>query len=223
MRTLTADQVSRLLSLISHEVRAPLGVMRGYVRLLEQQPGTMSDHQRQAVAAALRAAERGAAILDQVSLLARLFRQETRLSHARVPLETLLAAASKAVTLPQEPRVTLTLGTPPPVTIEADTALLSQAIAGLIGAVVRAQTEDCRVFVLADEDATAGIRGVALTITAMEAIGPTHAEHPLDIDRGGLGLDLPLAQAVIETHRGDVHERRAGDRLVGIVVWLPLA
>ena len=64
------EQSPRLLSLISHELRGPLGVIRGYLRLLEQTGPELSDSHRQAVTAALKASDRAAELLTQTSMLA---------------------------------------------------------------------------------------------------------------------------------------------------------
>ena len=74
------DQSPRILSLLSHELRGPLGVIRGYLRLLEQAGPELSDSHRQAVTAALKASDRAAELLDKASMLAQLQRQETPLA-----------------------------------------------------------------------------------------------------------------------------------------------
>ena len=216
------QELGRLLSLISHEVRAPLGVMRGYMRLLEQQGTELSEPHRHAVTAALKAAERATVILGQVSALARLHRGEIALSLKHTPLEPLLRSAASAVNMPPEPVVTLHVGQIPDLTLMADDDLLRAAVAGLTASVVRAQAVDNRVFLLAREGTHEGARGVTITITATEAVTATHVDGPLDLLRGGLGLELPIATFVIDAHRGHVLERREQDRFVGVVVWLPI-
>jgi hypothetical protein len=71
-------------------------------------------------------------------------------------------------------------------------------------------------------EARDGERGIALTITAMEPLKASHVDCPLDLSRGGLGLELPIAAFVIDAHRGQVMERREQQRFVGVVVWLPI-
>jgi signal transduction histidine kinase len=215
------EQLGRLLSLISHEVRAPLGVMRGYMRLLEQQGHGLSEAQRHAVTAALKASDRAADILAQVSALARLQREEVSSVLKPTPVEPLLRAAVHAVSMPPEPIVTVHVGNTPAVSIAADEDLLRIAIAGLTSAVVKAQAVDCRVFLLTRAEARDGRPGVTLTIATTDAESASAQEGPLDIMRGGLGLDLPIAAFIVAAHHGLVFERREEDRFAGITAWVP--
>jgi two-component system sensor histidine kinase ArlS len=214
--------VGRLLSLISHEVRAPVGVMRGYMRLLEQQGTELSEQHRHAVSAALKAGERATELLNQVSALARLHRGEITLSLAPAPLEPVLRAAAHAVVMPPDPIITVHIGETPQVSVMADGEMLRGAFAGLTSAVVRAQATDSRIFLLSRDQSRDGERGVVVTITAMEAVSETYVEQPLDVSRGGLGLELPIAAFLIDAHRGQVMERREQNRFIGVVVWLPV-
>jgi signal transduction histidine kinase len=218
----TPDELGRLLSLISHEARAPLGVMRGYLRLLEQQGTELSEAHRRAVTAALKASERATAILSDVSHLARLYRAELTPTLSQVALEPLLRAAIHDVVMPADPIVTIHVGAIPNVTLMADESQLRGAIAALTTAVVRAQAADARVYLLAREEAHDGERGVTVTVTALEAVSSTHIDAPLDVMRGGMGLELPIASYVLNAHRGDVLERREDNRFVGVVFWLPV-
>jgi signal transduction histidine kinase len=217
------EPLGQLLSLISHEVRAPLGVMRGYLRLLEQQGTELAESHRHAVTAALKASERAAEVLGQVSALARLQCGEVAAAIKSVPIEPLLRAAVHAVSMPPEPIVTVHVGETPPVSISADEDLLRVAFAGLTSAVVRAQPVDCRVFLLTHEAAREGRAGITITIGTSE-LQSTTAEHaPLDLTRGGLGLDLPIAAFVIAAHHGYVFEQREQGRFAGVGAWVPLS
>jgi signal transduction histidine kinase len=215
------NNLGHLLSLIAHEVRAPLGVVRGYLLLLDQGAGLPEAH-RTAVAASLRASDRAAELLNQLSALARLHRGEVVLSLQHLPLPPLLQSAIETLALPKDPVVTVHVGDTPDVSVMADGPLMRTAIAGLASAVVRAQAADTRVYLLTREEPYHGERGVTLTITAMEALTASHTDRPLDLMRGGLGLELPIAEFIIDAHRGHVLERRDDKRFVGVVVWLPI-
>lgn len=214
------DELGHLLSLVSHEVRAPLGVIRGYMRLLQQQATELSEQHRQALAASLRAAERAAEIINQVSALARLHRREVALSPKPTLLEPLLRAAIHEVVMPGDPVVTIHVGDVPAVPVVADEPLLRTALVALTTAVVRAQSSDNRVHLVAREEQRDNLRGLTLTISSADAKSEDD-DRPLDIMRGGLGLDLPVAAFIVDSHGGQVREQRANNRLTGFSVWVP--
>jgi two-component system sensor histidine kinase ArlS len=215
------EQLGRLLSLISHEVRAPLGVIRGYMRLLDQQSHSLSESHRHAVSAALKASDRATDILGQVSSLARLQRNDVTTVVKPTPVEPLLRAAVHAVSMPPEPIVTVHVADAPALSIAGDEELLRIALAGLTSAVVRAQAADCRVHLLTSDERRDDRPGVKLTIGTTETENDGAREVPLDIMRGGLGLDLPIAAFIVSAHHGQVCERHENDRFSGISVWLP--
>ena len=216
-----STDVGRLLSLISHEVRGPLGVMLGYLRLLEQRGPDLAEPHRQAVTAALRAGDRAAELLAQVSLLGQVARRETPLDLQVMAVADALSLAARAVRLPEDPKVTLTIATQASGAVRADAALLVAALTGVISAVVRAQPSDVAVIINTHEQPRNDAHGVAIHITVNDT--ESASEHPVDVTRGGLGLDLPVALAVVVAHGGELRERRSGTQLVGMVVWLPLA
>ena len=218
---MTDEHLGRLLSLISHEVRAPVGVIRGYLRLMEQQGEQLTHQHRHIISAALRASDRAAEILAQVSVLARLQRGEVEAAPVPTLLEPLLQAAMNDVALPTDPAVTLQLGESPATSIAADEGLLKAALSGLLSAVVKAQATDGHVHMHACEQTRDGRPGVTITIAADDPAGAGCREAPLDILRGGLALDLPIAGFVIAAHGGYLAELRDRDRFSGIVVWLP--
>jgi signal transduction histidine kinase len=208
-----------LLSLLSHELRAPLGVMRGYLRLLDQQDAPFSAQQRQAIAAALRASDRAAELLAQASTLAQLGRGEAVFNFEEVAVEPLLAAAVDAVELPTDPAVGLQLAAIPSATVTADEALLRSAMVSLLGAAVRAQPRDTTLVVRARIEE--GSDGEEIIVSAAPTTAQALEEAELNLSRGGLGLDLPIARHLIAAHRGRVRELREAEQTMGVIVCLP--
>jgi K+-sensing histidine kinase KdpD len=220
---MTDSELGHLLSLISHELRGPLGVVRGYLRLLEQQRTALSDLQRQAIAGATRAGDRSAELLNHLSALARLYRGEAGVERKTVALEPLLRAALTEAHAPAEPVVTLHVGDVPPLSIAADEALMKTALAAFVTALARTRVTDSRVVISATDEARDGARGAAIKVAPGSPTTDSVEEQPLDLMRGGLGFDLPIAAYIMDAHHGHVAEQRAESRLVGFVVWLPLA
>ncbi len=220
---MTPDDLSRLLSLISHELRAPLGVVRGYLRLLEQRAGALTKEDRQVITAAMNASRHAAELVDQVGQLGHLVPQDAALTLRATPLDRLLDAAIAAARRPEIPDVHVERPAPSDLVVPADQALLSDALASLITAIVRAQPTATTVTVTARREALVNRSGVTIEIATGEARATDAIEGDLDIRRGGLGLGLPLAAAVIHAQHGNVRERSLRGRPVGMVVWLPLS
>jgi signal transduction histidine kinase len=195
--------------------------MRGYVRLLEQQGGPMADMQRNAVAGATKAGDRATELLTQLSALARLYRGEVRLDAKAAPLEPLLRAALHDAALPAEPVVTLHVADLPGLTVPADERMLRIAIAALVTALARAQVHDTRIVVSARESSMAPSTDITVDIKPFPSPAATAEEHPLNIVRGGVGFDLPIAAYIIGAHRGRIAEHTAAGRLMAFSVTLP--
>lgn len=79
-----------LLSVAAHDIRSPLGVIRGYLRMLAQDPDRLSSEQQATVASMERSAEQITKIVDDLSLLAELSRGTLDLTPAPVPVEALV-------------------------------------------------------------------------------------------------------------------------------------
>lgn len=217
-----ADESLRVLSLLAHELRGPLGVIRGYLRLIDQTSVELSERSRESIAAALRASDRMSNVLDQASLLAHLQIGDVRLEYKRVALSTLVHAAIHGATLPQYTSVTLAARPLPAVSVEADEARLRTALATFVEAVARAQSSRVIVEIAARSTRLAGKAAVRLRIGPRTLAGVDPAETELDLRRGGFGLLVPIAAFIVDAHGGRVRELRHGERSVGVLVSLPV-
>jgi signal transduction histidine kinase len=218
-----ADDSWRVLSLLSHELRGPLGVIRGYLRLVIQNSHELSDRTRQSIDAALRASDRMAAVLDEASLFAHMQIGDVRLEPKRVPLTTIVHAAIQAAGLPEDSRVDLDAEALPNVTLAADEARLRMALATFITAVARAQSSSGVVQISGARARLGAKRAVRLRIGPLTVSGLEGAEGELNMRRGGFGLAIPIAAVIVEGHGGRVRESRHGERSTGLLVTLPIA
>jgi signal transduction histidine kinase len=216
------DDAPRVLSLLSHELRGPLGVVRGYLRLLEQSAPELSQKSRQTVAAALRASDRMAGVLDEASLLAHLKIGDVTLELKPVLLDTLVHSAIQAAALPEGSQVDLDAAALPSVSLDADGARLRSALATFITAVARAQSSHIVVEISATRTRLSGKRAVRLRIGPRTLSGVSGSEVELDTSRGGFGLAIPIAAVIVEGHGGRVRELRHGDRSAGLLLSLPV-
>lgn len=208
------------LSLLSHELRSPLGVVRGYLRLLNQHQSELSEPHRQAVAAALKATDRCVDLLAQASGLAQIWRRETPVARQPLALADLLAPLPATVRTTAGQRLPLAIDTVPDAPLSGDRALLQAALASLIAAVHRAQPDEVTVQVTCRVAGRDSRSGVAIEMSPRDQPMETASEMPLDLRRGGLGLELPMAAAIVDAHGGTITERHSDSRMA-VVVWLP--
>jgi signal transduction histidine kinase len=216
------DDAPRVLSLLAHELRGPLGVIRGYLRLLDQSAAELSEQSRQSVAAALGASDRMAEVLDEASFLAHLRVGDVRLEPRQVPLPGLVRAAIQAAALPDAAVVDVNPADLAPFTVCADEDRLRGALATLIAAVARPQSREVVVAITAVRSRTAGQDFVELHFAAPQIAGGDVSEVELNQTRGGFGLTVPIAAAIVEGHGGRIRELRSGDRGAGIIVSIPV-
>lgn len=215
------DTVPRLLAHLSHELRGPLGVIRGYLRLLEQGAPALSEGQQKAIRAALHASDRTLALTDEASELSRLLRGEIALRRSRVPFSALLHATVQAVELPEDPLVDLDVPEGSAAIVSVDEKRVRAALAALIVSVVRAQARPGTVQLTAVAHKAGGKRTVRLVAAPLTISRLRTRELPFDTAKGGQGLQAALAVALIEAHGGTVRERHLGNRPAGLVVRLP--
>ncbi|MGE3273935.1 MAG: histidine kinase dimerization/phospho-acceptor domain-containing protein [Vicinamibacterales bacterium] len=197
-----------LLSLLSHELRAPLGVVRGYLRMLEQ-GGGLDERQAKAVAGGTAGGDRLAALLDQASLLGRLVRAEVGGERRAMDVAALLERARAIAMLPSDPVVGVSVPAPAAGTVPVVEPLVSGSLAALVTAVARAQAHDTTITITAARhDDRTRFRVVLAGAEEPDRVPP-------DYRRGGQGLDLVLAGAVAAAHDGTLMQLMNGDTLAG--------
>ena len=199
-----------LLSLAAHELRGPTGVVRGYLRLLEQD-ATLGERPRRLMLEISRATDRMAAILDEVNDLAHLKDGRTRLMLKRTSLKSVQAAE-----MPENFETDLDVVAPVDVRMQLDEARLRAAFCALIVTLSRAQSGSTGF----ELSLTKGRTSAHVTVQPRPLSRGTVVERPVDFSRGGIGLQLPIAEAVVSAHGGRLRERWVAGTFAGFVVKL---
>lgn len=204
-----------LLSLAAHELRGPTGVVRGYLRLLEQD-ATLGERPRRLMLEISRATDRMAAILDEVNDLAHLKDGRTRLMLKRTSLKSVLHQAVQAVEMPENFETDLEVVAPVDVRMQLDEARLRTAFCTLVVTLARAQSGSTGF----DLTLTKGRTSAHVIVQPRPLRRGTVVKRPVDFSRGGIGLQLPIAEAVVSAHGGRLRERWVAGTFAGFVVRL---
>ena len=216
------------MSLAVHELRTPVTVVCGYIRMvLKEHGGPLTDKQKKMLQEAERSCERISALVAEMSDLGKLESRDLSVSRQEVDLCALVAELAADMHEGEDRGVRLDVRVPSrPVTVTGDRARLSAAITTLLHAALRERGEpgvivaECSVIdatppwaVLAvgDEDALPSLVGVGLG-----------TPPPFDEYRGGLGLALPVARRVVEALGGALWSAPGDRPRAGSALKLPL-
>lgn len=201
--TRTPDVLPRAISLAVHELRTPVTVVSGYLRmLLREQAGPLNDKQRKMLEEAERSCGRLGGLVAEMSEFGKLEAGDAPLT--RQDLDLSRFAAELASELHDDRGVRLEARGSIPVMVAGDRARLTAAVKALMQSALRERVEPGVLLVWTG---TAGGRWAVLAI-GDEAVlpeleqGALGSPPPFDEWRGGLGLGLPIARRVIEAHGG---------------------
>jgi signal transduction histidine kinase len=209
----------KVLALTVHELRTPMTVILGYIRmLLKERAGAVTDQQRRLLEEAEKSCGRLSALVSELSELSNL--EAGTLPFNRQPTDLGAAIRTAVAQLPPLPdreiAVDLQL-TDGPALVNGDPARLAQAFGSLITALRREIVTSDRLIVSARQEPD----GFELLIGDEDALAAMTADGerpPFDEWRGGVGLSLAVARRLIEAHGGHLwgapEGHKAGARLL---------
>src|SRR5258708_24709155 len=215
MPSSTAESYPQLLSLAVHEFRTPASVVGGYLRMLQRDAaGELNDRQRKMIDEAEKSCARLVALIAELSDVSKLDSGAIALARQPVDLFALVSDVAEHVQEAKDRKVRLEVqGENGAAKLAGDAPRLRNAFDAVFRAILREKAGPCLV-VAERRRETHGGRPTAVVVVS-EA-GSLQAVYQRDRDafdekRGGLGLALPLARRVIESHRG----RRSAPAPVG--------
>jgi signal transduction histidine kinase len=209
--------LAALLSLTSHELRHPTGVVRGCLRTLDHDP-SLNQRARKVIGDAIRAADKLVSLLDEVGELARLTDEAVPLTLKlkSMSLRSVLQQAVQAVELPASHDVELDVVADADVRRRVDEVRMRAAFCTLIDVLARAQTGAATI----DLRLTRSKSAAYVWVTPRSLLRGKIIDQPVDVARGGFGMLLPIAGAIIDAHGGKLRERWIAGRWSGFIVRL---
>jgi signal transduction histidine kinase len=214
-----------LISLAVHELRTPVSVVAGYLRmLLRDQQSQLSARQQKMVEEAEKSCARIGALISELSELGKLDADTAAVHEETFDLFQAIAEVAADVHEAKERGVNLLVaGEAAGASMRGDLTRLKAAFNGFFRAVLREQVDSCTVVV--DRKYIGSGEGASAVVVVAESSRVREAyEAPkgrMDDHRGGLGLLLPIGARVVERHGGSVWSP-AVPNLNAIVVSLPL-
>ncbi len=215
---------TEIVSLVSHDLRAPLTVITGYLDTLGRNPDPMG--RARAIESAKRSALRMQDLLED--LLSATRAEEMFAPAEMVPVDLSGLACDVCSSLSHTSRHIITCDAPPAATVLGEERRLRQVLVNLVS--------NAQKYAPADTLVTVSIACAdGAVVVAVEDEGPGVVDEDRDViferftrlpsdgaRRPGVGLGLYIVRAIVEAHGGGVHVER-GDRAGGarFVVVLP--
>jgi signal transduction histidine kinase len=232
----TAAEKDPLLSHGAHEIRNPVAVILGYVRMLRtERLGPLTDLQRKALADVDTSTARLAALAEEMSLLARMLAGSIKFARARIELATLIATEIPSVGPALERDVGIrVIDNSPGAAVNGDAKTLREAFNGLMFSHRRELFTSDELCIAIDHVPGGNQPPIRVTIGGADRIEelrrlPTSDLSDLVEFRGGVGYRLSIARQVIEAHGGRIFSRTEPSttlksvQIIGAVVFLPEA
>jgi signal transduction histidine kinase len=216
----------RALSLAVHELRTPVTVVSGYLRmLLREQAGPVTEKQRKMLEEAERSCGRISALVTEMSELGKL--ESGDLAIARQPFDfaALVAELASGMHEGEDRGVTLEVrGADRPLEVVGDRARIGAAVRALLHAALRERGEAGTVVAHCsrqDGDGSWALLAVAGE-PDVDGLIAAHRTSAFDEWRGGLGLALPVARRVVAAHGGSIWSAPGDRPRAGSAMRIPL-
>ena len=209
--------IGNVLHVLAHELRTPTGIAQGYLRMLMDDRLTDPADRRKAIEQAQKALARVSELANESSRVAEWFEQP-KASSERIDARTLIDRVVEAASdgNPVSARVDSAAAARQVETVDA--GALTNAIVAVTKATARElRNAPCTIAArVADHAAIDMWIGKEDQFAALGA-GPAGPEAgPLALERGGVGLSLVFAAAVLETHGATAWTVNGARTTVGI-------
>ena len=223
------DLFPRVMSLAVHELRTPVTVVSGYLRmLLRDQAGPLTDKQRKMVEEADRSCTRIGALVSEMSELGKLEAEMLTLTGPEFDLSSLMTEVASGMHEGEDRGITLeTRGTDQPVMVAGDRTRLAAVLRALMHAALRERADsgviiaECSTFTESNQAWAMVAIGAEPELRSLVAAGRA-GKADFDEWRGGLGLALPVGRRVVEAHGGALWSAPGDKPRAGSALRLPI-
>ena len=207
--TTQQNVLPRVMSLSVHELRTPVTVVAGYLRmLLKEQGGPLTEKQRKMLEEAERSCGRISALVGEMSEFGKLESQEFALTKHDFDIRELARELASGMHDGDDRGVQIQVrGVEHPLIVNGDRARLGQALKALMQSAIRERGEpgviafECSV---GDGNPRWSYVAIGEESIVSTLASPPEGKTTFDEWRGGLGLALPVARRVIEAHGGSL-------------------
>jgi signal transduction histidine kinase len=216
------ELLSRLAAMAAHEIRNPLGVIRGTVDLMRERAGvTLGERDRQSLDDITGEVDRLRRLTEDLLSLA----SDRPLSVTAVDLGGLLqevARGTEAAFQQVRAKVAIDGGSDPLPSISGDPALLRQVFANLLSNAAQANQQGEINVTLVRHSRTVEIAVTDQGPGVPPEIGDRLFQLYFTTKSEGTGLGLAIARRIVERHDGTLVLRRDGRPGATFVVTLPI-
>ncbi len=225
MDTHPADaELSRLLSLASHELRTPISVVAGYLRMVLKDPaGTLDERYRRMLEETEKSCARLSTLVGEMSDLAALERRTASFKMEPIDVRELLKDAIALLPPAVDRTIDVELSSQPaPALIQGDKSRLQPALTSILHALRREVVSSDKLFVNERVAPYHGSLASWIGIAEAENIQATSGSDVDDLTtfdewRGGCGLSLAIARRIVERHHGTIWSPASGIKAAAVI------
>jgi signal transduction histidine kinase len=214
-----------MVSLSVHELRTPVTVVAGYLRmLLREQGGPLTEKQRKMVEEADRACTRIGALVSEMSDFGKLESGELGLARMEFDLTTLVKEAAAGLHDNDRGVRLECRGGDTAMAVTGDRLRIAGAVKALLHSAVRERGEPGIIIAQCSVIDRWGVVAIGdEAVLPALADGGRGTPPAFDEWRGGMGLALPVARRVLEAHGGALWSATEGPSRAASALRLPLA
>jgi signal transduction histidine kinase len=193
--------ISNLLHVLAHELRTPIGIAQGYLRLLLDERLTEPVDRRRAIEQTQKALGRVTELTAESSRLARWLEGKTVAPRTSIDAYALLTRIRSDAGIDTS-RAVLDLPAEGITIATVDSEALAAAVVSVVNATARELGNQPCAFVSRVSGNTIDMFiGQEEQFDALSAGPDSPSAGPLSLERGGVGLSLLIAAAILENHQ----------------------